>query len=74
MYFTSKALQGVEERYPQIEKLVLALVVYTRRLRPYSKAHSIRVLTEHPLKKILQRSDISGRIVNWGDRNWGVRL
>lgn len=27
VYFTSKALHGVEERYPRIEKLTFALIV-----------------------------------------------
>jgi hypothetical protein len=35
VYFTSKALHGVEARYPHIEKLEFALVVSIRRLRPY---------------------------------------
>jgi hypothetical protein len=65
VYFISMALQGAEEWYPRIEKLVLALVVSARRLRPYFQAHSIKVLTEHLLKNILQRPNISGRMVNW---------
>jgi len=65
IYFTSKALQGAEGRYPRVEKLALALIVSARRLRPYFQAHSIWVLTKHPLKKILQRPDIFGRLVNW---------
>jgi len=35
------------------------------RLRPYFQAHAIRVLTEYPLKKILQKPDLFGRLVNW---------
>jgi hypothetical protein len=65
VYFTRKAIQGAEGRYPRVEKLALALIVSARRLRPYFQAHSIWVLTEHPLKKILQRPDIFGRLVNW---------
>jgi len=65
VYFTSKALHGAEERYPRIEKLAFSLIVLARRLRPYFQAHAIRVLTEYPLKKILQKSDLSGRLVNW---------
>jgi hypothetical protein len=64
VYFTSKALHGAEERYPWIEKLAFALVVSARRLRPYFQAHAIRVLTEYPLRKILQKPDLSGRLVN----------
>jgi ribonuclease HI len=65
IYFTSKALHGVEERYPRIEKLAFALVISVRRLRPYFQAHAIRVLTEYPMKKVLQKPDLSGRFVNW---------
>jgi len=53
VYFTSKALHGVEERYPRIDKLAFALVVLAQRLRPYFQAHAIRVLTEYLLRKIL---------------------
>jgi hypothetical protein len=65
VYFTSKALHGAEERYPQIEKLAFALVISAKRLRPYFQAHAIRVLTEYPMKKVLQKPDLSGRLVNW---------
>jgi ribonuclease HI len=65
VYFTSKVLHGAEERYPRIEKLAYALVISARRLRPYFQAHVVRVLTEYPLRKILQKPDLSGRLVNW---------
>jgi hypothetical protein len=65
VYFTSRVLHGAEERYPQIEKLAFAFFIATRRLRPYFQAHAIRVLTEYPSKKILQKPDLSGRLVNW---------
>jgi hypothetical protein len=35
VYYTSKAFQGAEERYPAMEKLALALVIAARKLRPY---------------------------------------
>ncbi|KAM1957686.1 hypothetical protein ACFX15_003163 [Malus domestica] len=35
VYYTSKALQDVETRYSNIEKLALALVMAARKLRPY---------------------------------------
>jgi hypothetical protein len=65
VYFLSKALHGAEERYPRIEKLAFALVVSARRLRPYFQAHAIRVLTEYPMRKVLQKPNLSGRLVNW---------
>ncbi len=65
VYFTSKVLHGAEECYPRIEKLAFALVTSARRLRPYFQAHAITVLTEYPLRKILQKPDLPGRLVNW---------
>jgi len=65
VYFTSKVLQGAKGRYPRIEKLAFALITSARRLRPYFQAHAVRVLTEYPLKKVLQKPDLSGSLVNW---------
>jgi ribonuclease HI len=65
VYFTSRALHGAEGRYPRIEKLGFTLITSVWRLRPYFQAHAIRVLTEYHLKKVLQKPDLSGRLVNW---------
>ncbi|KAL2248305.1 UNVERIFIED_CONTAM: Transposon Ty3-G Gag-Pol polyprotein [Sesamum indicum] len=65
VYYVSKMLQGAELRYSMIEKLVLALVVTARRLRPYFQSHKIVVLTNQPLKNILSRPEVSGRLVKW---------
>lgn len=48
-----------------MEKLSFALIVSSRRLRPYFPAQAIRVLTEYPLRKVLQKPNLSGRLVNW---------
>ncbi|CAL2246367.1 unnamed protein product [Prunus armeniaca] len=55
--YVSKALQDVEVPYPDIEKLAFALVVSARRLRPYFQAHTIHVLTNQPLRQVLQEPD-----------------
>lgn len=64
VYFTSKALHGADERYPWIEKLALALITSTRKLRPYFQVHAVWVLTKYPFNKMLQKPDLSGRLVN----------
>ena len=43
VYYCSRALRGAEERYPKMEKLILALVTTARRLRPYFQAHTIEI-------------------------------
>ncbi|CAL2247844.1 unnamed protein product [Prunus armeniaca] len=52
-------------RYPDIEKLAFALVVSARRLRPYFQAHTIHVLTNQPLRQVLQKAETSRRLVKW---------
>lgn len=49
MYYLSKTLADFETRYLLLEKAVLALVHDMRKLPLYFQAHTIWVLTEHPL-------------------------
>ncbi|KAK3025438.1 hypothetical protein RJ639_042164 [Escallonia herrerae] len=64
VYYISKVLQDVETRYPRIDKVALALVTSARKLRPYFQSHTIVVLTDQPLGKVLQNPNASGRLVN----------
>ncbi|XP_071689158.1 uncharacterized protein [Rutidosis leptorrhynchoides] len=65
IYFVSKALSGSELNYHPIEKLVYALVVTARRLRRYFQAHPITVLTDQPIRQLLYKLEISGRLTKW---------
>ena len=55
VYYTSQALKGAEGRYPMMEKLAFALVTASRKLRHYFQAYFINVLTDHPLKKAMNK-------------------
>ena len=48
-----------------MEKLILALLTTTRRLRPYFQAHTIEIPTEHLMKQILHKLETSGRLIKW---------
>ncbi|KAM2757036.1 hypothetical protein PS2_018828 [Malus domestica] len=65
IYYASKALQDAETRYSNIKKLALALVMSTRKLRPYFQVHSIIVLTNHHFRQILQSPNTSERMIKW---------
>ena len=65
VYYCSRALRGAEERYPRMEKLILALVTVARKLRPYFQAHTIEVPTEYPMKQVLHKPETSGRLMKW---------
>ena len=65
VYYCSRALRGAEERYPRMEKLILALVTAARKLRPYFQAHTIEVPTKYPMKQVLHKPETSGRLMKW---------
>jgi len=48
-----------------VEKLALSLVHAARRLCPYIQNHNIIVKTDYPIQKILQKSDLVGRMSSW---------
>ncbi|KAM6548883.1 hypothetical protein CsatB_020559 [Cannabis sativa] len=65
VYYVSKRLLDAETRYPQMEKLAFALIISSRKLRPYFQAHSIEVLTNFPLRQVLAKPEASGRLLKW---------
>ena len=44
----------------------MAVVHATRKLPHYFQAHTMVILTQLPLKSILQSTDYTGRIAKWG--------
>ena len=65
VYYIRRVLKGVEERYPMMEKLAFILVIASRKIRPYFQAHVINVLTDHPLKKAMNRLEAVGQLIQW---------
>ncbi|GJW41844.1 reverse transcriptase domain-containing protein [Tanacetum coccineum] len=59
IYFVSRALRGPEVNYTAMEKLVLALVHASKRLRRYFQAHPIIVITDQPIKNILSNPEVA---------------
>jgi hypothetical protein len=64
VYYTSQALRGAEERYPPMVKLAFAFMT-ARKLRPYFQAHTIVLLTNHPLRKAMNKPDAARRLIQW---------
>ncbi|GKA90625.1 reverse transcriptase domain-containing protein [Tanacetum coccineum] len=57
VYFVNRTLHGAELEYPELEKLILALVYATSKLQRYFQAHPIQVLSDKPIKQILARPE-----------------
>ncbi|GAA0158745.1 hypothetical protein LIER_15691 [Lithospermum erythrorhizon] len=65
VYYISIVLRVGEARYPQMEKLVYANIVAARKLKPYFEAYPVEVVTDQPLRKILENPSRSSQIVKW---------
>ncbi|XP_017417482.1 uncharacterized protein LOC108328172 [Vigna angularis] len=65
VYFVSRTLLDRETRYQRVEKVALALLNASRRLRPYFHSHQIVVKTDFPISKILRKPDLAIRIWAW---------
>jgi len=64
VYFVSKVFKGAELRYQKIERLDLAIIKTARKLRPYFQSHKIIVKTNYPVKQVLNKLDLGGRMVS----------
>ena len=51
--------------YLPLEKLALALIMASKNLIHYFQAHTINILTEHPLKSLLKKFDMLIRVTQW---------
>ncbi|GJT88533.1 reverse transcriptase domain-containing protein [Tanacetum coccineum] len=65
IYFVSHALQGLKINYTPVENLVLALVHARKRLKRYFQAHPIVVIMDQPIKQVLSKPEITGRLRKW---------
>nr|KYP66302.1 Retrovirus-related Pol polyprotein from transposon 17.6 [Cajanus cajan] len=65
IYFVSRVLQGAETRYQKIEKLALAILVTARKLRHYFQSYEVIVRTDYPIRPVLQKPDLAGRMMKW---------
>ena len=60
-----RAYKGAEVRYLGLEKLVLSLISEVRRLQHYFQSHNIVVVTDQPLRRVLGKPELSGRLLKW---------
>ncbi|GJS19253.1 reverse transcriptase domain-containing protein [Tanacetum coccineum] len=65
IWYVSRTLHEAEKNYTSLEKLALCLLHLSRRLRRCFKAHPIKVITDQPIKQILNKPDASGKLAKY---------
>jgi len=65
VYFVSEVLSETKARYPQIQKLIYAVILARRKLQHYFLGHPITVVSAFPLGEIIQSREATGRIAKW---------
>ncbi|RVW90251.1 Retrovirus-related Pol polyprotein from transposon 17.6 [Vitis vinifera] len=66
IYYLSKRMLEYEMRYVMIERLCLALVWATKRLRHYMTEYSVHLISRlDPLRYLFDRPALTGRLMRW---------
>jgi hypothetical protein len=62
VYFVSEVLSETKIHYPQVQKLLYAVILTRRKLRHYFESHPITVVSSFPLGEIIRCREASGGI------------
>jgi hypothetical protein len=65
VYYVLDALSGSKAYYSEIEKIAYTVLTASKKLKHYFQAHKIRVLTNYPLKEVLQSCRTTEKLKKW---------
>ena len=65
VYFVSEVLSLSKKNYTELEKVLYAVLMASRKLRHYFQAYHTIVPSSQPLKNIMRNREATGRIGKW---------
>jgi hypothetical protein len=65
VYFVSEVLSLSKKNYTELEKVLYAVLMASRKLQHYFQAYHIIVPSSQPLKDIMRNREATGRIGKW---------
>jgi hypothetical protein len=64
-HFVSEVLSFSKKNYTELEKVLYAMLMASRKLRHYFQAYNIIVPSSQPLKDLMRNREATGRIGKW---------
>jgi hypothetical protein len=71
VYFINKVFNESKARYLQVQKLIYAILIISRKLKHYFDGYRVVVKTNFPLGVIIRNKDANRRIIKW---EWNYAL
>jgi hypothetical protein len=65
VYFVSEVLSLSKKNYTELEKMLYAVLMASRKLQHYFQAYHIIIPSSQPLKDIMRNREATGRIGKW---------